>query len=115
MKPETLGEVNIMFQNLLTEVQALSIELKANTTLSHQIHGEVKKTNGRMNIVEPLALDYQMNRERIKGAVTFASIIGVAVIGSFILLGKLYIDKTKQDITKGIIQTLENNYTVKIQ
>lgn len=73
MKPETLGEVNILFQNLsekldthmeksqqgYTEIMQCIKELNNTCDLTLQ---QALKTNGRVNIIEPLALDYQETR-----------------------------------------------------
>ena len=106
MKPETLGEINIMFQNLLNEVQTLSTHLGENTKVTKEVLIQATKTNGRVNTIEPIALDYQVNRERIKGAVTFGSIVSVAVISMFMYMGKLYVDSKEIAITEKVSQAV---------
>lgn len=112
MKPETIGEINIMFTHLMTEVQKISSELKENTNLSLQIHSEVKKTNGRVNVIEPLAFDYRERRAQAKGAVTMWVLLGTVVVSGIGLLGTLYLDKVQREITDGVVSTLESKYNI---
>lgn len=106
MKPETLGEVHIMFQNLLEEVKVLAIEIKDSTKVTRDILINFTDISDRVNKIEPLALDYQVNRERIKGAVMFGSLVSVLVISMFMFMGKLYIDSKEQIITNNVSQAV---------
>jgi len=115
MKPETIGEINIMFTHLMEEVGKISKELKENTNLSLQIHSEVKKTNGRVNIIEPLAFDYRERRAQAKGAVTMWVLLGTVVVSGIGLLGTLYLDKVQREITDGVVSTLESKYNIEYE
>lgn len=106
MKPETLGEVHIMFQNLLGEVKTLTTHLEENTGVTKQVLTQATLTNGRVNKIEPLALDYQVNRERIKGAIMFGSVVSVLIISMFTYMGKLYIDSKEATITQNVSQAV---------
>lgn len=112
MNPKTLGEVSIMFENLLGQFRHLADKLEENTKLTTQILAQATKTNGRMNTVEPLALDYQENRARIKGGLIVVSILGAAIVGSMVYAGKLYIDSLRNEITIGVVTTLEKTYNI---
>jgi len=105
MKP-TNGELNIMFENLMKELKNFSSELKDNTKLTRDILVQFTHINNRVDIVEPLAFDYQINRERIKGAVIFGSVIATAVIAMFMLMGKFYIDAKEKTITENVSQAV---------
>jgi len=125
MKPETIGELNIMNQTLIEKIDAhietsnlnyekmLDAISELNKTCGLTLQ-QALKTNGRVNIIEPLALDYQENRARIRGAVTFASIVGAAAIAGSVMLGKLYVDTVKRDtadmVYTKIINSLDLEY-----
>lgn len=115
MKPETLGEVHIMFQNLLGEVEKLTNAVSENTKLTEQVLIQATKTNGRVNLIEPLALDYQETRAQARGAVKIVTIVGVALltIGGFAL--NSYLDYKTKQITSTVIKILETDYNIKIQ
>lgn len=115
MKPETIGEVNIMFTHLLTEVQKISSELKENTNLSMQIYSEAKKTNGRVNIMEPLVFDYRERRAQAKGAITMWVLLGTVIVSSLGVLGTLYLEKVQREITDGVVSTLESKYNIEYE
>lgn len=108
MKPETLGEVNIMFQNLLGEVEKLTHAVSENTKLTEQVLIQATKTNGRVNLIEPLALDYQETRAQARGAVRIIALIGVAVLGVGGFALNSYIDYKTKEITETIVKIIEN-------
>lgn len=120
MKPETIGEINIALTNLAEKLDShMEASKEANTKLMECINTlnktcdltlqQALKTNGRVNTIEPLALDYQENRARIRGAVTLSAIVGTAVIGGIIILGKLYVDNIKHDTADLVYTKIINN------
>lgn len=120
MKPETIGEINIALANLAEKLDShMQSSKEANIKLMECVNElnktcdltlqQTLKTNGRVNLIEPLALDYQENRARIRGAVTLSAIVGTAVIGGVILLGKLYVDNIKHDTADLVYTKLINN------
>lgn len=125
MTAETIGELNISIENLAEKLDAHIENSKENNEKLLDMIQELTrtcdltlqqalKTNGRMNVVEPLALDYQEKRANFKGAVMLITVMGGAILGGTFLLGKLYIDKTERDITDGVVMKLEAKYNVKI-
>lgn len=115
MKPETLGEVHIMFQNLLTEVKDISEKVKENTHLTEQVLHQATKTNGRVNIIEPLALDYQETRARVRGAVWVIALVSVTIIGIGGFAINAYIDYKTQEVTDNALKKLEQQYNILIK
>lgn len=134
MKPETIGEINIALTNLAEKIDShMEASKEANTKLMECINTlnktcdltlqQALKTNGRVNTIEPLALDYQENRARIRGAVTLGAIVSTAIIGGTVLLGKLYVDSVKRDtadlaadmVYTKLINNLELEYENKSQ
>lgn len=120
MKPETIGELNIMNQTLIEKLDAHIETSNLNYEKMFEAISELNKTcdltlqqalktNGRVNTIEPLALDYQENRARIRGAVTFASIVGAAAIAGSVMLGKLYVDTVKRDTADMVYTKIINN------
>ena len=114
MKPETLGEVHIMFQNLLGEVEKLTHAVSENTKLTEQVLIQATKTNGRVNLIEPLAMDYQETRAQARGAVKIIAVVGVSVLGVGGFLLNSYIDYKTKQITDKTVQILENKYNIKV-
>lgn len=126
MKPETIGELNIMNQTLIEKIDAhietsnlnyekmLDAISELNKTCDLTLQ-QALKTNGRVNLIEPLALDYGINRERIKGAVTFASIVGAAAIAGSVMLGKLYVDTVKRDTADMVYTKIINNLDLEFE
>lgn len=115
MKPETLGEVHIMFQNLLEEVGKLSESVKENTRLTEQVLSQATKTNGRVNLIEPLAMDYQETRAQARGAIKIAALVGgtLTIICGFAL--NSYLDYKTKQITTKVVEILETQYSIKVQ
>jgi len=120
MKPETIGELNIMNQTLIEKIDAhietSNLNYEKMLDAISELHKtcdltlqQALKTNGRVNTIEPLALDYQENRARIRGAVTFASIVGAAAIAGSVMLGKLYVDTVKRDTADMVYTKIINN------
>lgn len=117
MKPETIGELNIMNQTLIEKIDAhietsnlnyekmLDAISELNKTCDLTLQQAIK-TNGRVNIIEPLAKDYETNRERIKGAVTFGAVVATGVIALFVYTGKLYIDSKERTITDNVSEAV---------
>lgn len=117
MKPETIGELNIMNQTLIEKIDAhietsnlnyermLDAISDLNKTCDLTLQ-QALKTNGRVNIIEPLAKDYEANRERIKGAVTFGAIVATGVIALLVYTGKLYIDSKERTITDNVSEAV---------
>ncbi len=122
MKPETLGEINIMFQNLDTKMDDIIQAVKENTDITKQLETRVSITNGQIvelkrvnkEDVIPIVSDYKENRARIRGMITTVTIGGSILIAGICLLFKLYMDKKEQDITNGVIQKLETKYNIEI-
>ena len=115
MKPETLGEVNIMFQNLIVKFDNLSHKVDENTRISQATLDQAKMTNGRVNIIEPLAFDYRERRAQAKGAITMWVILGTIIVSSIGVLGTLYLDKVQREITDGVVSTLESKYNIEYE
>lgn len=130
MTPATIGEIDIALANLAEKLDShMEASKEANTKLMECINTlnktcdltlqQALKTNGRVNLIEPLALDYQENRARIRGAVTLGAVVSTAVIGGIILLGKMYVDNVKRDtadmVYTKIINNLELEYENKSQ
>lgn len=129
MTPATIGEIDIALTSLAEKLDShVEASKEANTKLMECINTlnktcdltlqQALKTNGRVNIIEPLALDYQENRARIRGAVTLGAIVSTAIIGGTVLLGKMYVDSVKRDtadiVYTKIINNLELEYRPKI-
>lgn len=114
MKPETLGEVHIMFQNLLGEVRELADHVKENTKLTEQVLVQATKTNGRVNVIEPLAFDFQETRARVKGGVFIVALVGASAltIGGFAM--NSYINYKTTEIAKSVTDNLENKHNIQI-
>lgn len=114
MKPETLGEVHIILQNIDEKMDTLIDAVKENTTSITELKGHVKVTNGQIvelkrvnkEDVLPLISDYQDNRERIKGAVAFGAVVTSGVIALFFFTGKLYVDSKESRITKNVSEAV---------
>lgn len=130
MTTATIGEINIALTNLAEKLDFhMESSKEASSKLMECINElnktcdltlqQALKTNGRVNIIEPLALDYQENRARIRGAVTLGAIVSTAIIGGTVLLGKLYVDSVKRDtadmVYTKIINNLELEYENKSQ
>lgn len=134
MTTATIGEINIALTNLAEKLDShMEASKEANTKLMECINTlnktcdltlqQALKTNGRVNIIEPLAFDYQENRARIRGAVTLGAIVSTAIIGGTVLLGKLYVDSVKRDtadlaadmVYTKLINNLELEYENKSQ
>lgn len=130
MTPATIGEINIALTSLAEKLDShMEASKEANTKLMECINTlnktcdltfqQALKTNGRVNTIEPLALDYQENRARIRGAVTLGAIVSTAIVGGTVLLGKLYVDSVKRDtadiVYTKIINNLELEYENKSQ
>lgn len=130
MTPATIGEINIALANLAEKLDShMEASKEGNVKLMECITElnktcdltlqQALKTNGRVNLIEPLALDYQENRARISGAVTLGAVVSTAVIGGIILLGKMYVDNVKRDtadmVYTKIINNLELEYENKSQ
>lgn len=130
MTPATIGEINIALTNLTEKLDYhMEASKEANTKLMECIKElnktcdltlqQALKTNGRVNIIEPLALDYQETRANIKGAVKLWTIIAFAVLGGSVLLINMYIDNVKRDtadmVYNKIINNLELEYENKSQ
>lgn len=129
MKPETIGELNIMNQTLIEKIDAhietsnlnyermLDAISDLNKTCDLTLQ-QALKTNGRVNIIEPLAKDYGINRERIKGAVTFGAVVTSGVIALFFFTGKLYVDSKEsriiQNVSEAVYQKLLKEFEVTI-
>lgn len=120
MTPATIGEINIALTDLAEKLDShMEASKEANTKLMECINTlnktcdltlqQALKTNGRVNTIEPLALDYQENRARIRGAVTLVAIVSTAIIGGTVLLGKLYVDSVKRDTTDMVYTKIINN------
>lgn len=126
MKPETLGEVNILFQNLsekldthmeksqqgYTEIMQCIKELNNTCDLTLQ---QALKTNGRVNIIEPLALDYQETRARVRGGVFIVALVGASAltIGGFAL--NSYLNYKTSEISESVYQKLETEYDIQYE
>lgn len=114
MKPETLGEVHIIFQNIDEKMDTLIDAVKENTTAITELKGHVKVTNGQIvelkrvnkEDVLPLISDYQANRERIEGAVMFGAVVATGVIALLVYTGKLYIDSKERAITDNVSEAV---------
>jgi hypothetical protein len=114
MKPETLGEVHIIFQNIDEKMDNVIHAIKENTDAIRDLEVRVKTTNGQIvelkrvnkEDVLPLVNDYEANRERIKGAVTFGAIVATGVIALFMYTGKLYIDSKERTITDNVSEAV---------
>ena len=114
MKPETLGEVHIIFQNIDEKMDNVLKAIKESTDAIRDLEVRVKTTNGQIielkrvnkEDVLPLVSDYQANRERIKGAVTFGAIVATGVIALFVYTGKLYIDSKERTITDNVSEAV---------
>lgn len=114
MKPETLGEVHIIFQNIDEKIDSVLTALKENTNAIKELDIRVKTTNGQIvelkrvnkEDVLPLVSDYQTNRERIKGAVMLGSLVFVGVTALFMYTGKLYIDGKERTITDNVSEAV---------
>jgi hypothetical protein len=115
MKPETLGEVNIMFANLISKFEDLSKKVDENTKISQATLDQAIKTNGRVNIIEPLAFDYRERRAQAKGAVTMWVMLGTVVVSSGGFLGTMYLEKVQREITDGVVSTLESKYNIEYE
>lgn len=109
---QTIGEVNIIFQNVLDRLDDIANEVKDNTKLTQLVLEQATKTNGRMNVVEPLAFDYREKRARFTGGVWVIALTGGLVMSGAMFMGKLYIDKTEQKISDGVIQKIESKYNI---
>ncbi len=120
MKPETLGEVNIMFQNLEKKAEEIIGAIKENTEITKDLERRVGVTNGqiielkRVNKEEvmPLISDYQETRARVRGAIFVVALVGMSAItiGGFAL--NSYLNYKTEEITQGVVQTLENKYQI---
>lgn len=126
MKPETLGEVNITMATLgekldthmensqksYDKIMECISELNKTCDLTLQ---QALKTNGRVNLIEPLALDYQETRARVRGGVFIIALVGAAglTVGGFAL--NSYLDYKTKQITSSVVETLEENYNVEIK
>lgn len=115
MKPETLGEVHIMFQNLLVRFDNLEHKMQENTNITEKVLAQATKTNGRVNIIEPLALDYQENRARARGMILLAVVMGATIltVGSFAV--NSYINYKTQDITNSVMNQIDNKYDIQYE
>lgn len=115
MKPETLGEVHIMFQNLLQEVQGLAKHIEENTKLTEQVLAQATKTNGRVNVIEPLALDYQEQRARFKGATWVITLVGMSILGVGGFALNSYLDYKTGQIVGMVEKHLETKYDIEYE
>ena len=130
MTPATIGEINIALTNLAEKLDShMEASKEANTKLMECIKElnktcdltlqQALKTNGRVNIVEPLALDYQERRANIRGMIKLWLVIAAAVLGGAVLLVNLYVDKVQRDtadmVYTKIINNLELEYENKSQ
>lgn len=126
MKSETIGELNIALSNLTEKLEShMETSREAHTKIMECVSElnktcdltlqQALKTNGRVNLIEPLALDYQENRARIRGAVTLAAVVGTAVIGGSVLLGKLYVDTVKRDTADMVYTKLIYNLDIEYE
>lgn len=126
MKSETIGELNISMASLGEKLDAHMENSQKNYDKIMECISELNKTcdltlqqalktNGRVNLIEPLALDYQETRARVMGAVFIIALVGASAltIGGFALNG--YLDYKTKQITSTVIKILENDYQVKIQ
>lgn len=126
MKSETIGELNIAMANLAEKLDTHMENSQNNYDKIMECISELNKicdltlqqslkTNGRVNLIEPLALDYQETRAQARGAVKIVALIGVCLltIGGFAL--NSYLDYKTKQITSTVIQTLETDYNIKIQ
>lgn len=123
---KTIGEVNITYENLLKEIKAISEAVKENTKITQEVLVQATRTNGRATELErinkeevmPLINDYKENRARIRGAISLGAIVGTAILAGMGMLGKLYLDKVKKDVTldtsQQVMQELERNYSITI-
>lgn len=126
MPMKTIGEVNITYENLLKEIKAISEAVKENTKITQEVLVQATRTNGRATELErinkeevmPLINDYKENRARIRGAISLGAIVGTAILAGMGMLGKLYLDKVKKDVTldtsQQVMQELERNYPITI-
>ncbi len=120
MKPETLGEINIMFQNLEHKAEEIMGAIKENTAITKDLERRVGVTNGqiielkRVNKEEviPLVLDYQETRARVRGGIFIIALVGMSAItiGGFAL--NSYLNYKTEEITQGVVTTLENKYNI---
>lgn len=126
MTPATIGEIDIALTSLAEKLDShVEASKEANTKLMECINTlnktcdltlqQALKTNGRVNIIEPLALDYQENRARIRGAVTLGAIVSTAIIGGTVLLGKMYVDSVKRDTADIVYTKIINNLDLKYE
>lgn len=126
MKPETLGEVHILLTNLGEKLDAHMENSQKSYEQIMECIGELNKTcdltlqqalktNGRVNLIEPLALDYQEKRARARGAVAVIALIGMSVLGAWGFVVNSYIDYKTDKIMTSIIDVLETNYKIEIK
>lgn len=126
MKPETLGEVHILLTGLgekldshmdnsqksYTQIMECISELNKTCDLTLQ---QALKTNGRVNLIEPLALDYQEKRARVRGGIILGTVVGASFLafGAFTL--NSYINYKTEEVTNSAVKKLEEHYNIKIQ
>lgn len=126
MKPETLGEVHILLsglgekldehiensQNSYDKIMNSIEKLEKTCELTLQ---QALKTNGRVNLIEPLALDYQEKRARIRGGIILGTVFGASFLafGAFAL--NAYINYKTEEVTNSAVKKLEEHYNIKIQ
>ena len=115
MKTRTTSELEIMINHLNEKFDSLSKLIQENTEITKKTLEQATKTNGRVNIIEPLALHYGKMFERIKGATILISTIGMGVVTGTVLLGKIYLEHLTNEIKSGVVQELENKYNIEYE
>jgi predicted restriction endonuclease len=114
----TNGELSIMFGHLMEKLDDFSDELKNNTKLTRDILVQFTAITTKVDAMEPLVMEYQENRDKVKGAIKFASITLIFLSGLFIYLAKSYIDYQQliiaNNVSASVYERLIKDFTIKI-
>lgn len=111
----TTSELEIIVNHINEKVEMLTKSITENTEITRKTLEQATKTNGRVNVIEPLALDYAKRLERFRGGVVVVSSIGGIVIAAGAYITNLYLDKMSKDIQVGVVKEIEARYNIQYE
>ncbi|TXG77199.1 hypothetical protein E6Q11_03200 [Candidatus Dojkabacteria bacterium] len=107
---EQIAILKTQVEDIRKDILEIKDLIKENTKISQDTLFQATKTNGRMNIVEPLAFDYREKMANLKGSAWTISLIGMAVLSGAYFLGNSYLEhykeKLKTEISDQVTKTL---------